>query len=221
MFVLRQINNKINTMVVSMSVICLMLFMTISILSSSLSLRNTMQKELIEMTPVDLNLYKTANLPESYIKYGRTVTTTKEQREDSKIPLLETLKNNELDMKVLKDVIEISIYASNDLTWGTFFKDKLEEVKASFPNLAYETAEQIVKVSDYNKIAKLYGIEQYELEDDEYIILCDFDSMKEVRNKVLKDGNILEIAGKKYKSKYTECKSGFINMSTRDRKSVV
>lgn len=53
MFVLRQINNKIKTMVVSMSVICLMLFMTISILSSSLSLRNTMGRELVEMTPVD------------------------------------------------------------------------------------------------------------------------------------------------------------------------
>ena len=53
MFVLRQINNKINTMVASMSVICLMLFMTISILSSSLSLRNTMGRELVEMTPVD------------------------------------------------------------------------------------------------------------------------------------------------------------------------
>lgn len=44
MFILRQINNKINTMVASMSVICLMLFMTISILSSSLALRNTMRK---------------------------------------------------------------------------------------------------------------------------------------------------------------------------------
>ena len=60
MFVLRQINNKINTTVISMSVICLMLFMTISVLSSSLSLRKTMQEDLKEMTPVDLNLYKTA-----------------------------------------------------------------------------------------------------------------------------------------------------------------
>ncbi len=64
MFVLRQINNKINTMVVSMSVICLMLFVTITVLSSSLALRNTMQRDLLEMTPVDLNLYKIANLPE-------------------------------------------------------------------------------------------------------------------------------------------------------------
>ena len=58
MFVLRQINNKINTTIISMSVICLMLFMTISILSVSLSLRNTMQRELADMTPVDLNLSK-------------------------------------------------------------------------------------------------------------------------------------------------------------------
>lgn len=215
MFILRQINNKINTMVASMSVICLMLFMTISILSSSLALRNTMQRELIDMTPVDLNLYKTANLPESYNKYGEEIKTTKEQREDSKIPIVETLKNNGLDMSVLKDVVEIPIYASNDLTWQTFFGDKFEEIKAIYPNLRYDMTEEIVKVSDYNRIASIYGIEQYELKEDEYIVLCDFTSQVEIRNKVLANGNhTLEIAGKQYKSKYNECKSGFIVMST-------
>lgn len=215
MFVLRQINNKINTMVASMSVICLMLFMTISILSASLSLRNTMQRELIEMTPVDLNLYKTANLPESYKKYGIEVNTTKEQREDSKIPVVETLKNNGFDINLLKDIIEIPIYASNDLTLETSLGDKIGEIKALFPNLNYGTVEQIIKISDYNKIAKLYGIEQYELKEDEYIMLCDFTSMEEIRNKVLADGNsTLKVAGKEYKSKYNECKSGFVVMST-------
>lgn len=202
-------------MVVSMSVICLMLFMTISILSSSLALRNTMQRELIEMTPVDLNLYKTANLPESYKKYGVEKKTTKEQREDSKKTVVETLKNNGLDMNVLKDMIEIPIYASNDLTWNEFLGSKREQVKAKFPMLMYETAEQIVKISDYNKIARLYGRDEYELNDNEYIMLCDFTSMIEIRNEVLADGNNpLTIAGKQYKTKYKECKSGFIVMST-------
>lgn len=215
MFVLRQINNKINTMVASMSVICLMLFMTISILSSSLALRNTMQRELIEMTPVDLNLYKTANLEETYMKYGREVKTTKEQRDDSRISIQETLKNNKLDMKVLKDIVEIPIYATNDLTWKDFFADKYEEVKAEFPRLNYDTAEMIVKISDYNKIAGLYEIEQYELNDNEYIMLCNFDSMEEIINRVLIDGNnAISIAGKEYQTKYNECKSGFIQMST-------
>ena len=165
-FVLRQINSKINTMVVSMSVICLMLFMTISILSSSLALRNTLQRELVEMTPVDFNLYKTANLPESYMKYG-------------------------------KDQIEIPVYASDDLTWKDFLGNQYEETKKEFPMLMYDTAEQIVKVSDYNKVAKLYGIEQYELNKDEYIMLCDFDSMEAVRNKALaEENNDLIIEGK-------------------------
>ena len=215
MFVLRQINNKINTMVASMSVICLMLFMTISILSSSLALRNTMGRELDEMTPVDLNLYKTANLPEIYMKYGVERKTTKEQREDSKKTIVETLKDNGLDMSILKDIVEISIYADNGLTWKEFFGDKYEEVKLKFPNIRYDTAEEIVKISDYNKIAKLYGIEQYELKEDEYIVLCDFKSQAEIRNKVFESGNNpLTIAGKEYKSKYNECKNGFIVMST-------
>ena len=215
MFVLRQLNNKINTMVASMSVICLMLNMTISILSSSLALRNTMQKDLIEMTPVDLNLYKTANLPESYMKYGKEVKTTPEQRADSKISIVETLKNNGLDMKVLKDTIEISIYADNNLTLERFLKNNIDNVKAQYPRLTYNTAEQIIKVSDYNKIAKLYEIEQYNLGDDEYIVLCDFDSMKHLRDEVLTaKGNILNIAGREYKSKYDECKNGYVVMST-------
>ena len=216
MFVLRQINNKINTMVASMSVICLMLFMTISILSSSLALRNTMQRELIEMTPVDLNLYKTANLQESYMKYGVEHRITNEkQREDSRHPIKETLINNGLDMNVLKDIVEIEVYATNDLTWETFFGDSFNEVKKEFPGLAYGTAEEIVKISDYNKMAKLYGIKEYTLNEDEYIVICDFDNMTELRNKVLAKGDYpLKIAGKKYKSKYKECQEGFITMST-------
>ena len=217
MFVLRQLNNKINTTVISMSVICIMLFMTISILSVSLSLRTTMQKELSEMTPVDINLYKTANLPEKYLQYGtygKEIYSTPEAREDSKIPISETLKNSGLDMNVLKEIAEISVYATNDLTWANFFGDKLEEIEEEYPNLRYNTAEQIVKISDYNKIALIYGIEQYKLNDDEYIMICDFDSMKELRNRALKEGNTLEIVGKEYKSKYNECKSGFIQMAT-------
>ena len=215
MFVLRQINNKINTMVASMSVICLMLFMTISILSSSLALRNTMQRELIEMTPVDLNLYKTANLPESYIKYKKEIRPSKKQREDSRHPIRETLISNGLDMNLLKDIVEIDVYATNDLTWETFFSDSFNEVKEEFPGLDYKTSEKIVKISDYNKIAKLYGIKEYSLNEDEYIVLCDFASQTKLRNKVLAKGNYpLTIAGKEYKSKYNECKEGFITMST-------
>lgn len=214
-FVLRQINNKINTTVVSMSVICIMLFITITILSVSLSVRSTMEKDLKEMTPVDINLYKTANLPEKYTNmYGREIICTKEQIDDSHMLVSDTLVNNGLNLDILKDIVEITIYTDKNVTWETFFGSHIDEVKAKFPGLLYENAEQIVKISDYNKIARLYGIDEYELNDDEYIMLCDFKNMVDLRNTVLNDGNTLEIAGKKYKSKYSECKSGYVMMST-------
>ena len=208
MFILRQINNKINTTVISMTIICIMLFMTITVLSSSLSLKNSMTQDLEEMTPVDVNLYKTANLPDN----GEYTSL---QIEDSKLPISETLKSFDFDINNLKDIEEIYIYATNELTLNDTLNNVLEDVKKQFPMLRYETAETIIKVSDYNRIARLYGIDEYQLDDNEYILLCDFDSMINIRNKALKEGNdTIKISGEEYKSKYNECKSGFVLMST-------
>ena len=215
MFVLRQLNNKINTTVISMSLICLMLFMTISILSSSLSLNSTMRRDMQEMTPVDINLYKTANLPETYENpyTGKIENYTEEQREDSKKTMEQTLIENGFNMNNLKDVVEIPIYVSSELTMGDLLKGVEEVVKIQFPQLKYDAPEQIIKISDYNKIAKLYGNEEYTLNDNEFIILCDFDSMEAIRNQALKKDDTITLKGKEYKAKYDECKEGFINMS--------
>ena len=216
MFVLRQLNNKINTTVISMSVICLMLFMTISILSSSLSLQSTLSKQLEEMTPVDVNLYKTAYLPESYQnpRTGKITYYTEEQIEDSRELVSYTLENNGYDLNELKDIVEIPIYTIPGWTMEKSLGDYFETAKAQFSMLAYDSLEPVVKVSDYNKIATLYGQEQYTLNDDEYIVLCDFDSQKVLRDEALKANSEIEIEGKTYHSKYNECKSGFIEMST-------
>ena len=215
MFVLRQINNKINTTVVSMTIICLMLFITITILSTALSIKNTMTRELVEMTPVDINLYKTASLPERYVnRYGEEIVYTKEQIEDSRESVQYTLENAGLDMSILKDIVEISTYTSPDLTWQTYLKDVFDEVKAQFPGLAYGTPELIVKESEYNKVARLYGLEEFSLNDDEYVMLCDFDNMINIRNKELQIDGVINLCGKEYIPKYRECKSGYIMMST-------
>ena len=216
MFVLRQLNNKINTTVISMSVICLMLFMTISVLSSSLSIQNSLDSELEEMTPVDVNLYKTANLPQSYEDSytGQMIYPTEEQIEDSKHPISYTLETNGYDMNLLKDVVEIPIYAIPEWTLKYSLGNYYETAKAQFSMLMYDTPEEVIKVSDYNKIAELYGQEQYSLNDDEYIVLCDFDNMKELRNQALKENETIQINEKTLHAKYNECKSGFIEMST-------
>ncbi len=216
MFVLRQLNNKINTTVVSMSVICIMLFMTISILSSSISVQNSMDTELEEMTPVDLNLFKAANLPDSYVSSysGKTIYYTEEQKADSRKSIVDTLKQNGYDISKLKDIVEIPIYTVPEWTWKYSLGNYYETAKAQYSMLAYDTPETLIKVSDYNKIASLYGQEQYTLNDNEYIVLCDFDSMVELRNAALKENSDIQVNGKIYHAKYNECQSGFINMSS-------
>ena len=214
MFVLRQLHNKINTNVISMSIICLMLFMTITALSSSIALKNTMQADVEKMTPVDLNLYKTANLSANAVDSNGKKIYTQELQQDSEKPISYTLSQNGFDMNNLKDVIETPIYMKSEFTWKETLGKTYEKIKEQFPMMSFETPEQIMKISDYNKIAKLYGNEQYSLEDNEYIIVCNYESIANIRNIALKAKNIINLNGKEYKPKYSECKDGFIQMST-------
>lgn len=205
LFVLRQIHNRINTTVVSMTIICLLLFMTISVLSTALSLNNVLTKDLEEMTPVDIYLEKTANLSEED-------DYTKEQIADSRLKISDTLENNGFDLKLLKDVIEVNTYATDELTWKDFLGSAYPEAKEQYPMLMYDTKESIIRLSDYNQVAKLYGIEQYELKDNEYIMLCDFANMEDLRNMAIAENGGITLAGKTYVSKYNECQDGYIEM---------
>ena len=210
MFVLRQLHNKINTTVISISVICLMLFMTITALSSSLALKNSMQKDIEKLTPVDINLYKTANLDRS----GESITYSEEIKQDSKMPISYTLKENGFDMNLLKDIVEVSIYELSDLSWEKTLGSAAFDIKKEFPLMNLETPEMIVKLSDYNKIAKLYGNKEYTLNDDEYLIIANYESIADMRNKGLEVNTKININGREYKPKYQKCEDSFFEIST-------
>lgn len=108
--------------VINISVICLMLFMTITSLSSSIALKNSMQKDMEKMTPVDINLYKTAILKDS-----------EEIINDSKKPISFTLKDNGFDINLLKNIVETPTYEISDLTLEKTIKLNIKNAKmASF-----------------------------------------------------------------------------------------
>ena len=67
-FVLRQFCSKINTTVFSTTIICLMLFITISVLSAALSMKNSMSSDFKKMCPVDIQFTKISyeTLKEAY-----------------------------------------------------------------------------------------------------------------------------------------------------------
>ena len=54
-FVTRQISSKINTNFVSITAICLMLFITISVLSTGLSFKNSLESSLKNTVPFDVS----------------------------------------------------------------------------------------------------------------------------------------------------------------------
>ncbi len=208
LFVLRQINHKINTTVISMSVICIMLFMTITILSSSLAMHNSMQQNLLSLSPVDINIIKRA-----YLKETGDIIYDKEVLEDSKLPIMETLKNHGFEENTLKDVVEIPIYEIEGLNFGKFLGNQQEHFEERYTFLAYGEHEEVIKISDYNRVARLYGKEEYNLKENEYIVLCNYQNIAYIRNQVLSSGNTLTIAEKEYVPKYSECKDGFLEIS--------
>lgn len=207
-FILRQFSSKINTTVFSMTIICLMLFFTICILSSAISIRNSMTSNLEQMAPVDIQLNKKMDLPVNS-GYSEAVI------EDSKISVSETLDRLGFDTdKYFKDVLEFDIYASNDILVRDTLGDYYAEVSKQFPYLAYDAAESFIKVSDYNKVAKLYGLDQIHLDSNEYVIIADFDSWIDIRNQSLKKGTPINLNGFTLTPKYDECKDGFIYMAS-------
>lgn len=62
-----------------------------------------------------------------------------------------------------------------------------------------------VKISEYNKIARLYGRDELSVNEDEYIMLANYFMNVREHNKALAEGKTINICGKTYKPKYDKC----------------
>ena len=175
-FTFRQISSKINTMVLSMTVICLMLFVTICALSSSFALRNSMTY---------------ADCKDLYREYGYDL--------ESELP----------------EHVSFFTYEDEKLTMAAFLGDKANDLRKQYPFLYFDALETMIGVSDYNRLMKLYGREGITLENDEYVMLCDYKEWKDMRDMSLRDGGNITVLGHKLHSKTKECQDGFVTISAQ------
>lgn len=213
-FTLRQFSSKINTTVFSTTIICLMLFITICLLSACLTIKNSMNANIKELAPVNAMFTTNMNMDKYYDDY-RAYGYNDNQIKNSHYTVVEMFNIFNFDItKYLKEYIEVNTYGTPDLTMNHTLGSKLDTIRTSFPFLKYDTKEPIMKISDYNKVARLYGIEEYSLESNEYIIVADFKSMVEVRNIALKDRETINLFGHTLKPKYDSCQDGFVEMSS-------
>ena len=106
------------------------------------------------------------------------------------------------------------VISKNDILIRDTLGSSYEEIAKQFPYLNYDSAETFIKVSDYNKIAKLYGLDQVHLNNNEYIIIADFDSWVNIRNQSLKNNTSITLNDVTLTPKYDECVNGFIYMTS-------
>lgn len=210
-FVLRQTASKVNTTVFSMTVICLMLFVTICVLSSALCIKNSMSANLNELAPADMELKKRMNLDESWLEKGYNQS----QIENSNYTILELFEKIDFDLSsYLKNSVSILTYKDKDLTLGATLGSKFDSFSKQYLFLNYDTPEIIIKISDYNRAAEFYGNETYSLKENEYIVIADFDSMVQIRNAALSAGEKITVFGHELSPKYGECQDGILDMSS-------
>ena len=213
-FTLRQFSSKINTTVFSTTIICLMLFITICLLSACLTMKNSMNANIKELAPADFMFTTNMNMDKYYDSF-RTYGYNDNKIKNSHYTVLEMFNIFNYDItRDVKEYVEINTYATPDLTMNHTLGSKLDSVRTSFPFLQYDTKESIIKISDYNKVARLYGNEEYSLKDDEYMIVADFKSMVEIRNMALENGETINLFGHTLKPKYNSCQDGFLEMSS-------
>lgn len=206
-FTVRQISSKINTTVFSMTIICLMLFFTICIFSSALSIKNSLSGNLKDLAPVDIQFSKLQQLSDE-----EEESLSKDIIEDYNTTVKDTLQR--LDVyKYLKDVVDINIYRLEEITLKDSFGDQIEQIRKDYPLLAYQDKETLIKLSDYNRLAKLYNKKELTLKDNEYVIIANYKMMAGIRNISLKNNTKLTINGKDYYPKYQECQDSFIELS--------
>ena len=199
-FVLRQFGSKINTMVFSTTVICLMLFITISVLAGALSMKDSLKKSLSECAPVDMQVR---------LKCSDEADVADADR------ICGLLTDNGFDTDTyLKDIAAYNMYRTG-LTAADTLGEYADILISTNPLVDLSGQELFMKLSDYNRVAGLYGLQQHSLNEDEYIVIANYKYMVDIRNIALKNGQTIAVGEKTYRPRYSECMDGFVTISAQ------
>lgn len=202
-FTFRQISSKVNTAVMSMTVICIMLFVTICTLSSAFSIKNSMNANLNELCPADFEI--------EYQKFS-----DEEKKKPIPTDIMEVYDHYGYDItEDFEEYVHFSSYMDSNFTFEKALGEHYQEAKDSSPYAMFDVPESIVKVSDYNELMKLYGREPITLQSDEFVIIGNFQTAVSIRDKYLEKGDEINIFGHTLKSKYDSCQDGFISISSQ------
>lgn len=181
-FVLRQMNSKINTNFLSMTVICLMLFLTISTLATGLSFKNALEKGLENTTPFDASATY-------YIDEDSKIKTAEESIKEL------GFKFNPEDKIVSYNEYKLEKTNLESLLTKNAHGKNAEKLASTFS----EYGVNAISVSSYNDIRALSGEKSVSLANNEVLISSNSSELEGTLENVIKNNKEIEIDGKEYK----------------------
>ncbi|MBS6184709.1 MAG: ABC transporter permease [Clostridium celatum] len=184
-FITRQISSKVNTNFVSMAVISLMLFITIVLLSTGLSFKNALEAGIVAPFDASVKLYTEEG--DKYTSVEQLLNIAKYDFKDNKAIFFNTYRMDGPDPNsILKD------YAVGE------FKKDLDNGKQRWESI------DLIKLSDFNKLRELEGKSTFTMNDDEVMLLSNFNTAKSSIENMIKLNGIVNLNGKEYKIANTE-----------------
>lgn len=173
MFVMKQISSKINTTFVSLSFICLMLFLAICTFSGGLGINRAINADLKDLTKFDVTFWSNS---------GENIESL--------------LKEKNIDISnIAKEDSNMVMYDS-EVKYSDFLsKEGMTAMKNYFP-VANDNDTLVIGENGYNDTLKLLGKEPVNLKENQYLAVGNIDEMKKWVNESLESGKKINISGK-------------------------
>lgn len=167
MFVMKQISSKINTTFVSLSFICLMLFLAICTFSGGLGINRAINADLKDLTKFDVTFWSNSGENIEKLLKEKNIDISNIAKEDSNMVMYDS-----------------GVKYSNFLS-----KEGMTAMKNYFP-VANDNDILVIGEKGYNNTLKLLGKEPVNLKENQYLAVGNIDEMKKWVNESLENGNM-------------------------------
>ena len=154
MFVFRQINSKINTVFISMTFICLMLFVAICTFSGGLGINTALNADIKDLTQFDATF-----------------------NASGKVNIIDSLNKNGIDIKKYSNQYVEYTNFNSGVRYNDFLnKEGIKKGNSYYPINTNEEI-QVIKLSKFNDIMKMLGKESVKIDKNNYMVFGDIKDM--------------------------------------------
>lgn len=197
-FAFSEIRSQVNTSVAAGTIICLLLFATICILSSAFALKDYKAKQVKKVAGISVSM-------EKWTTDGKTVR--------------DVLEKSEFDFSAFQDCHEFYTYETREVTMKDLMGSAGEELLKTQQGFEefLDSEVELIHESDYNRAAELYGYKKVHLGAAGYAVSATTEFSKKYFNKGLKEKVRLTIQGQVLDAAEEKCQETYLMMSYSDQ----